>query len=219
VAKILQEDSMKKDVGSKNFEIWLLGDSNPKNWGDVLKTPFDPRHPARHNIWTSVIEVTQDRIFRELRKRIDTTQLYIRNAIEDPSKKPKPNAENWPLEVENKLSEFRQLIQLHKPKVLLSFGAFSFEFARRTLDQIPQRSFGYWGTKKLGYEFHERISKYDLSVTNLFPLLHVSIARGKYIQSHNYFCDKVGANYFEFVGNSIAEMLIDRHQEVDIWVN
>lgn len=76
---------MKKEVGSRNSDIWLLGDSNPKNWQKVLKTPLDPRHPARHNIWTPVLEVIQDRVFRTCRCRVDTSQIYVRNAVEDDS--------------------------------------------------------------------------------------------------------------------------------------
>jgi hypothetical protein len=51
---------MAADVGNKNFPIWLLGDSNPERWQGELKTPFDPRHPVRHNIWTSILDVIQD---------------------------------------------------------------------------------------------------------------------------------------------------------------
>jgi hypothetical protein len=46
---------MKPLVGDPDFPIWLLGDSNPKGWQSVLETPLDPRHPARHNIWTPVL--------------------------------------------------------------------------------------------------------------------------------------------------------------------
>jgi hypothetical protein len=35
---------MNIEVGNKEFPVWLLGDSNPKNWQDVLITPLDPRH-------------------------------------------------------------------------------------------------------------------------------------------------------------------------------
>lgn len=60
---------MKKDIENKAFNIWLLGDSNPKNWDSILETPLDPRHPARHSIWTPVIDVIQDQAFRELKKQ------------------------------------------------------------------------------------------------------------------------------------------------------
>ncbi|MBK8048508.1 MAG: hypothetical protein IPK16_16155 [Anaerolineales bacterium] len=68
---------MNRDVGDKTCPIWLLGDSNPSNWQDVLVTPLDPRHPARHSIWTPVLDVMQDRVFRKQRLRIDTSSIYI----------------------------------------------------------------------------------------------------------------------------------------------
>ena len=42
--------AMLKEYGSKNFPIWLLGDSNPINFHQKLTYPLDPLHPARHNI-------------------------------------------------------------------------------------------------------------------------------------------------------------------------
>lgn len=74
---------MDRETGDPHFPIWLLGDSNPRNWENHLKTPLDPRHPARHNIWTPILDEIQDRLFRRLRMRLDTSKMYIRNAIED----------------------------------------------------------------------------------------------------------------------------------------
>jgi hypothetical protein len=53
---------------------------------------------------------------------------------------------------------------------------------------------------------------------NLFPLLHVTIARGKFIQSHDYFCDQVGANYFEYVGAQIADIFLQHKDDLHIWI-
>src|SRR5206468_1595661 len=55
---------MRREVGEQSFPMWLIGDSNPDEWENDLETPFDPRHSARHNIWTAVIDVVQDRLFR-----------------------------------------------------------------------------------------------------------------------------------------------------------
>jgi hypothetical protein len=116
------------------------------------------------------------------------------------------------------MAELQNLIQLNQPKMLFSFGAFSFEFARRTLAQEPQRSHSYWGAKRLGEEFKTRIAQFEPSTTNLLPLLHVSIARGRFIQSHEYFCGQKGANYFEFVGGQIAQKLIEHRDKLDVWI-
>jgi hypothetical protein len=209
---------MMKETGDRNSEIWLLGDSNPKKWQAILETPFDPRHPARHSIWTPVLEAIQDRVFRECRSRVDTSLMYVRNAIENPDGKPSSRNIDWGIGVEKEVQEFQDIVRKHSPKILLSFGAFSFEFARRALDQEPKRSYGYWGSRRLGHEFRQRISRFDLNATNLLPLLHVSIARGRFIQSHEYFCDQRGANYFEFVGNHIAQGLIEHRNEMRVWI-
>jgi len=209
---------MKKEVGDRRSEIWLLGDSNPKNWQAVLETPFDPRHPARHSIWTPVLEVIQDRVFRECRSRVDTSSIYVRNAVEDPAEKPRSNCIQWETDVEREVQEFQDLVREYRPGMLFSFGAFSFEFARRALDQEPKRSYGHWGARRLGQEFRQRINQFHLQATNLLPLLHVSIARGRFIQSHEYFCNQKGANYFEFVGSYIAQKLLEHCDELGVWI-
>ena len=53
----------------------------PDEGADKLDTPLDPRHPARHSIWTSVADPMQDRLYRQKKLRLDTSRLYIRNAM------------------------------------------------------------------------------------------------------------------------------------------
>jgi len=209
---------MKKEVGDRNSEIWLLGDSNPKNWQTVLETPLDPRHPARHSIWTPVLEIIQDRVFRENRSRVDTSSIYIRNAIEDPAGKPRSNSIKWETIVERELQGFQEVVRGCQPKILFSFGAFAFEFARRAFGEEPKRSHNYWGARNLGHEFRQRVDQFDLNATNLLPLLHVSIARGWFIQSHEYFSGQEGGNYFEFVGNRIAQTLMEHGDRLKVWI-
>ncbi|MBN1936604.1 MAG: hypothetical protein JW934_18220, partial [Anaerolineae bacterium] len=106
---------MKKQVGDKNFAIWLLGDSNPKQWQDILQVPLDPRHPIRHNIWTSVLEIIQDKVFRECGSRVDTSSLYIRNAIENPDYKPSGSSLVWGTEVGQEIEAFGQQLREYRP--------------------------------------------------------------------------------------------------------
>jgi hypothetical protein len=209
---------MQREVGDRHSEIWLLGDSNPRRWQDVLEAPFDPRHPARHSIWTPVLDVIQDQVYRKCRRRLDTSSLYIRNAVEDPTGKPASQSVTWEGISETEAACFREILVEYRPKVLPSFGAFSFEFARRSLDQEPVRRYSYWGARQLGQEFRQRIAEFDLGTINLLPLLHVSIARGRFIQAHEYFCQQEGANYFEYVGKQIAEKLIVHQGELQIWI-
>ena len=46
---------MNRDSGSRNFPIWLIGDSSPAEWEAYLVDPLDSKHPARHNIWTPIL--------------------------------------------------------------------------------------------------------------------------------------------------------------------
>ena len=209
---------MNPEIGDKNFPIWLLGDSNPRKWQNILVSPLDPRNPARHSIWTPVLDVIQDRVFRRSRSRVDTSSIYIRNAVEDPDDKPPDNSMNWGIVLEQGITEFCQQLDQYCPLLVFSFGAFSFEFIRRSLKEIPVYHYRYWDTNKLGIEFRRRLDGFDLNVVNALPLLHTSISRGRFYESHNYFCQEEGRNYFEYVGNQIADKLLEHAQQLKIWI-
>jgi len=149
---------MLRELGERSFRIWLLGESNPRNWEHKLDTPFDPRHPARHNVWTSVVDVVQDLVFRERRTRVDTSRLYIRNAIKKSSDKPRSRDATWPEDVCRQVNEFRSIAMQNRPSIVFSFGAFAFEFARRAVGE-KDAPYGHWGAKTLG----------DVSGHNLQP--------------------------------------------------
>lgn len=209
---------MLREVGNKRFPIWLLGDSNPEEWEDRLKTPLDPRHSARHNIWTSIADVVQEKAFQAGRRRIDTSALYIRNAIEKAKDKPRGRDRDWPADVNAEVAALSLLLEQHKPVLLFSFGAFSYEFARRSLGQEPKRRFDYWGAKTLGQAFKERLALFDVLAVNLFPLLHISISAGNFLASHNQFCDQDGANYFEVVGGEFARIILAHADALPVWI-
>jgi len=209
---------MKKFIGNPNCPIWLIGDSNPKNWQGKLDAPLDPRHTARHNIWTPVLDVMQDITFRAEKIRVDTSALYIQNAIEEPQGKPKPNAIDWHENINNKNEELRDLLLMKKPVIVLCFGAFSYEFCRRT-QKLKSRKFNDWTTKTLGIEFRNSVKNFSHDSINIFPLLHISIARGRFIESHSYFCDKSGSNYFDYVGSSLGKLILEQKDRLKIWIN
>jgi hypothetical protein len=211
-------DMMTREVGDRKFPLWLIGDSNPTQWQSSLNTPLDPRHPIRHNIWTALLDVIQDKVYRESRMRVDTSMLYIRNAVEDAAQKPTQTAVQWNTYPENEVSSLRDLIKIYKPAILFCFGAFAYEFVRRATGDQENRKYGYWGAEKLGNDFHIRIENFDPKTTNIIPLLHRSIAGGKFIQSHNYFCNNPGANYFEVVGSEIADVILHYRNQLRIWI-
>ena len=70
----------------------------------------------------------------------------------------------------------------------------------------------------MGHEFRRCIAAFDPRSVNALPLLHVTIARGKFRESHDYFCDVPGGNYFEHVGLAIADTLIKHRDQLPVWV-
>lgn len=200
---------MEREFGDKHFGIWLLGDSEPENWKDKLQYPLDDRHPIVHNIWTSILDKIQDKLFRENKCRIDTHKLFIRNAVDNPIYKPKSSTKDWdniPELIDN-INKYKQLIDEYHPKLILSLGAFSYEFGRRCLQENPCFPFNHWGAQNLGVQFREKLNTNEN--VKLLPLLHRSIAGGKFIESHEYFCGSRKSNYFEYVANAIFEIIKD----------
>lgn len=210
---------MKRIAGDPSYPIWLLGDSNPRNWEDRLETPLDPRHPARHSIWTPIADAIQDEVFRARRRRLNTKDLYIRNAIASVTGKPDGNCSVWADCTQQELLELRRLIREHKPFLLLSFGAFAFEFARRALEEVPSRRYDWWGARRLGEEFRRRVSQVSRNgSSHLLPLLHASISRGRFIESHDQYCNEQGANYFDCIAAALARLLLEQADHLAIWI-
>ncbi|HEY8908829.1 MAG TPA: hypothetical protein VIM51_00890 [Desulfosporosinus sp.] len=195
----LIEKTKKRESGDRTYPIWLL---------------VNPKHTAvRHNIWTPVLAEIQDKVFREIHKRIDTTNIYIRNVVSDPGIV--PNTLNWwGAEVASEIELFREIVLEHKPEILISFGAFPYEFLRRVYEIKPEKGPKYWGSSFLGDEFGRSIENFDINQTNRFPLLRRVISSGKFIEDHNYF----GENYFHYVGTKIAEKLIEHKDSLKIWI-
>jgi hypothetical protein len=100
----------------------------------------------------------------------------------------------------------------------LCFGAFSFEFARRALGQQPQRVYNYWGARTLGAEFRRRLEDFKVDQVNALPLLHTSISRGRFVESHQYFSGQTDGNYFEYVGQALADRLLEHSADLPIWI-
>ncbi len=212
---------MQDFCGDPQFPIWLVADSEPKNWHSLLLTPLDPRHPARHNIWTSVLEYIQDTLYRRDKRRFNSETLYIRNAVGNPDDKPEGVKLNWPQELQEKNHSLRANLAHFKPKAVLTFGAFAFEFLRRARNEEPIYPYSHWGTAQLGTEFRKRINSYNAFDINVLPLLHISISRGKFLESHRYFVGEEGekpVNYFEFVGNKLAELFLQKLTSEAIWI-
>lgn len=207
---------MQDSSGDIDFPIWLVADSEPRNWQAQLDSPLDSRHPARHNIWTPVLDYMQDYLYRNGKRRFNTENLYIRNAVKNPNDKPARIDLDWSQTLETKVNEFRGLLDA-KPKIVFTFGAFAFEFLRRACGESPEK-FGNWGAAELGSQFKERIKEYNESRVNILPLLHVSISRGRFLESHKYFVGGKNGNYFKFVGHQLAELFVNEFAQEPIWI-
>lgn len=192
-------DKVKRESGEKTYPIWLL---------------FNPKHPAvRHYIWTPVLAEIQDRVFRELRTRIDASKIYIRNAVCDSSIV--PNTLNWwDNKVALEIEEFRDIVIEYEPKIIISFGAFPFEFLRRVFAIKPEKGPKSWGTTNLGDEFVKSMESFNLNKTNIVPLLRRVVASDKFIEDPGY-----SENYFYYVGSKIADKIIDDKDDFNIWMD
>ncbi|MBL7129428.1 MAG: hypothetical protein ISS16_10670 [Ignavibacteria bacterium] len=219
--KIPDRISNMKDAKNKpSFSIWLLGDSEPANWDEDLEYPLDPRHPAIHNIWTPIISNIQDKVYGSGKLRVNEDKIYIRNAIKFAQDKPARSSVNWSSKIlDNLLDELSTLIKKNNPVLIFSFGSFSYEFARRTLGE-DIKEYGDWNTLKLGDAFRKSMDKFDITKTNLIPLLHATIARGRFLKSHQNFCNAkdYNINYFEYTAESISDRLLENKDKLDIWI-
>ena len=208
---------MKESSGSACSPIWLLGDSPPKKWVCELDEPLDSRHPARHNIWTPVLERIQSCIYAKEGDRLFVDHLYVRNAVRDSDDKPHHRTLKWSECLQTQVDILKHCIDEHKPTMVISFGNFAFEFARRSRTENPCYGYSDWSAERMGCEFSKRIESFDPKCINLIPLLHVSIARGQFITCHKNFTQDCKGNYFDYVGKKIATCLMDHKGDFPIY--
>ena len=209
---------MRRESGNRDSSIWLIGDSSPPRWAEHLEDPLDSRHPARHNIWTPVLDGIQRHVFTGDRRRVDDSRLYVRNAVHNPDDKPPYGDTEWRSKLRGEIGELGDLLCEHGPPLVFTFGAFAFEFTRRSLSMGPKRSQRYWSTEKLGVKFRHSVENFKTGEVNVFPLLHVSIARRHFLKSHENFTGQESGNYFCFVSGEIGSLLLDHRKTLDVWV-
>ncbi|MBC2725851.1 hypothetical protein [Desulfosporosinus sp.] len=197
------DDNTKRELGERTYPIWLL---------------INPKYPAvRHDIWRPILDEIQDRVFRELYTRIDTSNIYIRSAVSDGGIV--PNTLNWwGKEVAKEIEFYRGIIQEHKPKMLISFGAFPFEFARRVFEVKPEKGPKAWSSSILRDEFDNAMENFDIHCTNRIPLLRRVITNDKRVENRSFLSKTEREAYFQHVGSKIAEKIIENKDQLDIWI-
>ncbi|SDH69123.1 hypothetical protein [Desulfosporosinus hippei] len=194
---------MKRESGMKNYPIWVV---------------INPKHPISHDNWTPVLDEIQDRVYRKMNTRIETSNIYFRNAVSE--SRLVPNTLNWwGPEVAKEIEQFREIAYEYKPKMIFSLGAFAFEFLRRVYEIKPEKGPKAWSNANLGDEFERSIENFDINKTNLIPLLHRVGASGNFIDTNNYFSRKDGENYYRYVGAKLADKIIENKDRLDIWIN
>jgi hypothetical protein len=192
-----------RDSGERTYPIWLL---------------VNPKYPAVvYGIWRHVLDEIQDKVYREIQTRIDTTNIYIRSAVNDCGIV--PNTLNWwGNEVSSEIKLLKELIIDFNPKMVISFGAFTFEFMRRVYEIKPEKGPKYWSASVLKDEFDVSIDKFDVEKTNMIPLLRRVIESDKLIESEGYFSQSDSEKYFHYVGTKIAEKIIENKDKLNIWI-
>lgn len=200
----LEGENMKRELGSRSYPIWLI---------------INPKYPAvRHDIWRPILDEIQDRVFRELQTRIDASNIFIRSVVGDVGIV--PNTLNWwGREVAEEIEFYRGIVHEHKPKMLISFGAFPFEFVRRVYEIKPEKGPKAWSTTILKDEFERSMENFDINQTNRIPLLRRVVATDKFIGTRNFLSPTDSETYFQHVGNKIAEKIIENRDQLDIWIN
>jgi len=214
----METQIVERESGNKSSSIWLIGDSSPPNWRESLDEPLDSRHPARHNVWTPVLEGIQRQVFLFDQRRVDDARLYVRNAVHRQEDKPRGDDMDWESKPREEMDELGRLLGTYRPTLVFTFGAFAFEFTRRSLDRAPRRIFNCWTTEKLGAEFRRTVGEFNPGELNVFPLLHVSIARRHFLTSHEHFTGENNGNYFDFVGREVGTLLLEYKDTLDVWV-
>jgi len=113
----------------------------------------------------------------------------------------------------------QELIDKYKPKIILTFGVSAFMTTLWASGERPQKFFGT--TKLLGEQFRSRVNNYNDHKVNVIPLLHTSIARGRFLESHRDFVcpeGKTNLNYFDYVGEKLADLLLAKFSDKPIWI-
>ncbi|MHB8076448.1 hypothetical protein E4K67_27145 [Desulfosporosinus fructosivorans] len=193
---------LKRESGEREYPIWIL---------------FNPKHPISHDNWTPVLDQIQDKVYRKLNTRIDSSDIYFRNAVRDISIV--PNTLNWwGPEVAKEIEMFREIALKYKPTILFSFGAFAFEFLRRVYEIKPEKGPKSWSTSLLGDEFERSMENFDINKTNIIPLLHRVGVSASFLDTQNYFCRKDSENYYHYVGSRLAEKIIENKDRLNIWI-
>jgi len=189
-------DRMKKESGDRSCPIWLL--VNPKYPADI------------YDICALIMYEIQDKVYRKLHARIDSRNIFIKNAVSDIGRVPNTSIE---AEVAKEIVMLRESVLEHQPKLLITFGTITNEFVRRVFDIRPENGPKYWSTSNLGDEFERSIANFDITRTNWIPLIRRVTKSGKNIKDW-----EDSENYYHDVATKIADRIIENKDSLKIWI-
>lgn len=188
-------DQMKIEAGDKSFPIWLI--ANPKYPDDIS------------NIWNPIMYEIQDKVYRKLRARINSRNIFILSAFSNIGKICNTSIEE---ELTKKILILKESVYRYQPKLLITFGAITNEYIKRAFDQGSEGQTKYWNTGNLSNEFEQAIANFDINRPNCIPLVRriSKTANTKdWIDQDNYYYD---------VATKIAERIIENKDRLEIWI-
>ncbi|MCO1602908.1 hypothetical protein [Desulfosporosinus nitroreducens] len=189
-------DSMMKESGDRSFPIWLL--VNPKYPTDVL------------NIWNPIMYEIQDKVYRKLHARINSRNIYIKNAISNIGRVSHTSSE---AEVNNNITMLKKSVLEYQPKLIITFGTITTEFVRRVFDVRPEKEPNHWSTSNLGYEFERSIANFDITQTNWIPLNRRTMRATTNIKDW-----EEGKGHYQDVATKMADLFIENKDSLEIWI-
>ena len=194
---------MKQESGHKSYPIWLL--VNPKY------------SAAIYDIWTPILYEIQDKVYRKFHARIDTDNIFIKNAVSDIGIV-RDDSNWWAAEVAKEEVMLRESVREYQPKILITFGIITYEFVRRVCEMRPEKGPKYWKTTNLGEEFERSIANFDINQTNRIPLPSRVHKSSKVNEESNYFSWNDNESYFHDIGTKIADKIIENKDSLKIWI-
>lgn len=184
---------MKKESGDMSFPIWLL--INPKYPNDVS------------NIWNPIMYEIQEKVFRKLRARINSRNIYAKSVVNDIGR---INS----MKATTNIEMFRKSILEYQPQLLFTFDAITNEFVIRALDHRVQDDKKCWNTRNLEDEFKKSIANFDTTQINLIPLIRHTTKISRTINEW----EEHSNSYIVDVAKDIAERIIENKDTLNIWI-
>ncbi|EGW37537.1 hypothetical protein [Desulfosporosinus sp. OT] len=192
----ISTDSIMKESGDKSYPIWLL---------------VNPNHFAMFQvIWAPILDEIQDKVYRKLRTRIETENIFIKSTVSDIGIAHK-TSNCQAAEVTKEIELLQEIVLEHQPKILITFGAITYELVRRAFEIKSQEGPMYWNSTNLEHEFERSIANFDINQTNRIPIpfLRQIMKSGRVIEDRNYSSWEDSEIYFRYVGTKIADRIIE----------